>query len=157
MPKRPASKTGNVRPGGFSLINKKARHDYSLSDTLEAGLVLQGPEIKALRAHRAQIEAGYVRILGGEAWLLGAHLRVADGDPHRSIKLLLKKPELNRLIGTVQEKGLTILPLKLYEKQGRAKLEIGIGRGKKRYEHRAELKARGEQREARRALKKDLT
>lgn len=137
----------------FDLKNKKARWHYTISDTLEAGLVLHGTEIKALRAHRASIEASYVRVLHGEGYLIGAHFQVADSDPSRSIKLLLHKAELARLIGTSERRGMTILPLHLYQKRGRAKLLIGVGRGKKLHEQREVLKQRTEEKEARRAIK----
>lgn len=144
------------KPHGFLVENRRARHDYTIEETLEAGLMLRGPEIKALRARRAQLDGAYVKIIGDEAWLLGGRLHVSEGDPTRTVKLLLHKAQLMRLLGVGERKGMTILPLKIYETRGIAKLQIGVGRGKKEYEHRAELKKRAETLEARRAEKQKL-
>lgn len=129
--------------------NRKARHDYHIESQLEAGLVLEGWEIKSLRAGRAQLKESYVIIKAGEAWLVGAHISPLPTasthitpDPVRSRKLLLQRKELNTLIGAVQRKGYTIVPLNLHWKKGRAKLEIALAKGKKLYDKRETEKRR---------------
>lgn len=140
--------------------NDKARFDYEILETFEAGLELRGHEVKAIRNGRASIKGTYVRILGNEAWLLGANIAPyqsgnapADYDSQRSRKLLLKKSELKYLIGKSQERGLTLVPIKLYDKSGLIKLEIGIARGKKKYDKRETIKKREAERVIRRKLK----
>lgn len=137
----------------FKINNKRARFDYTIEEEYEAGMSLLGPEIKALRTHRAQIDGAYVKIIGYEAYLIGAHFHVVEGDPQRSVKLLLHKKELNKLIGATQKKGYSILPLLLFQKRGKAKLKIGLGRGKKQFEKRALLKERDEKKQIQRRLK----
>ena len=140
--------------------NRKARHDYFVEQKYEAGLVLQGWEVKSLRAGRAQIKEGYVSLDRGEAFLRGAHISPltsasthVQADPVRARKLLLHTEELQRLIGAVERKGYTLVPLALYWKHGRAKLEFGLARGKKLYDKRADIKKREADRERERALK----
>ncbi|MDO8513538.1 MAG: SsrA-binding protein SmpB [bacterium] len=126
--------------------NRKARFDYDILETLEAGIVLIGEEVKAIRAGKVNLAGSYGKILaiGGkpEVWLVGANIATAEGDPSRSRKLLLNRREVDNLIGRAQEKGLTILPLKMYLKRGYIKLELGIGRGRKKYDKRERIKER---------------
>jgi len=137
------------KPNAIIADNRKARHDYHIESQLEAGLVLEGWEIKSLRAGRAQLKESYVIIKAGEAWLVGAHISPLPTasthitpDPVRSRKLLLHHNELNKLIGAVQRKGYTIVPLNLHWKKGRAKLEIALAKGKKLYDKREAGKRR---------------
>lgn len=140
--------------------NKKAFHDYFIEEHFEAGLSLQGWEVKSLRAGRAQIKEAYVTIRDGEAFLFGCHIAPlpsasthVDPDPVRTRKLLLHRAELNRLIGAVERKGYTLAPLALYWKHGRAKLDVGLAKGKKAYDKRAVEKERDWQREKQRVLR----
>ena len=140
--------------------NRKARHDYFIEATFEAGLVLEGWEVKSLRAGSAQITESYVYIRNGEAWLIGAHfstLKTAsthiNAQPTRSRKLLLHRQELDRLIGAVERKGMALVPLDLHWHKGRAKLNIGVAKGKKQHDKRATDKDRDWQRQKERILK----
>jgi SsrA-binding protein len=142
--------------------NRRARHDYSIEETHEAGLVLQGWEVKSLRDGRAQIAEAYVIIKKGEAWLIGAHftpLLSASTHIHpdtvRTRKLLLHERELTQLIGKVQRAGYTLVPLDLHWTRGRAKLTVGLGRGKKEHDKRATLKDRDWQRQKDRIMRKN--
>jgi SsrA-binding protein len=141
-------------------VNKKARHDYFIEDTFEAGLVLQGWEVKSLRAGRAQLTESYVNIRHGEAWLLGAHITPLPTasthilpDPTRTRKLLLQRHELDRLIGAVERKGYTLVPLNLHWSKGRGKLDVGLAKGKKQHDKRADQKDKDWQRQRSRLLK----
>ena len=141
-------------------VNKKARFDYFIENHVEAGLALQGWEVKSLRAGRAQLTESYVLLRDGEAWLFGAHIAPLTSasthiktDPTRTRKLLLHRHEIDNLIGQVERKGYTLVPLALYWKKGRAKLEIGVARGKKQHDKRAAEKDRDWQRERARILK----
>jgi len=141
-------------------LNKKARHDYFIEDTYECGLVLEGWEVKALRAGRAQITESYVHLKNGEAWVLGARISPlstasthVSPDPTRTRKLLLHRPELDRLVGAVERKGYTLVPLALRWKNGRCKLEIGLAKGKKQHDKRATEKDRDWKRQQSRILK----
>lgn len=156
-------KSKNQKKAGGSLIavNKKARHDYEIGETFEAGLALQGWEVKSLRDKRANITDTYVMIQKGEAWLVGAHITPLSTasthvtpEPTRARKLLLHRYELNKLIGLVERKGFTLVPMRLYWKKGRAKLEFGVGKGKKLHDKRADLKERDWQRDRERLLKR---
>jgi SsrA-binding protein len=140
--------------------NKKAFHEYFIEERFEAGLALMGWEVKSLRAGRAQLKESYVSVKGGEAFLLGSHISPltsasthVTADPVRPRKLLLHREELHKLIGATERKGYTLMPLALYWKHGRAKLEIGLAKGKQLHDKRETLKARESQREAERALK----
>jgi SsrA-binding protein len=140
--------------------NRRARYDYFIEERLEAGLVLEGWEVKSMRAGRAQLAEAYVYVRSGEAFLIGAHLaplRTASthkvADPVRTRKLLLHRNELDRLIGATERKGYTIVPLELYWKQGRAKLQIGFAKGKKQHDKRATEKERDWQRDKARLLR----
>ena len=139
--------------------NRKARHDYFLIDTLEAGIALQGSEIKSIRAGQISLKEAYVRVDGEQAWLVNAHVAPYDPasrdnhDPLRDKKLLLHKKEIKKLWGEVRQKGTTIIPIRIYLVSGRAKVEIAIAKGKRKYDKRHELKKRDAQREIDRALK----
>ncbi len=155
------SKKAPERTVSKSLIasNKRARHDYAIDDVLEAGIVLTGTEVKALRAGRASLIDAYVAIDRGEAWLEAAHIsEYAQGTwtnhaPRRKRKLLLHRSEIERLDQRVREKGFTIVPLSLYFLDGRVKVEIGVGRGKKEWDKRQTLRERQDNMEARRAMR----
>jgi SsrA-binding protein len=141
--------------------NRRARFDYFIEDRYEAGLALQGWEVKAMRAGRAQLSEAYVYVRGGEAFLIGAHITPLKttsthvvADPVRTRKLLLHKSELERLIGAVERRGYTLVPLDLHWKNGRAKLEMGLAKGKKQHDKRATEKERDWQRDKARLLRR---
>jgi SsrA-binding protein len=139
--------------------NRKARFDFHILETFEAGLALLGTEVKAMREGRANLRDSYCRIENGEAYLMGSHLGQyshggsASHDPVRPKKLLLHIEELRKLIGKTTEKGMTIVPLRMYFKRGRAKLEIALAKGKKSYDKRETIKRREADRETRAAVK----
>ena len=138
--------------------NRKARHEYEILETFEAGLVLTGPEVKSLREGKASFQDAFARVEGGEAWLHSLHISPYEQanrfneDPLRVRKLLLNRHEIRRLVGKVEEKGLTLIPLEIYFVRGRAKVQIGLARGKKLHDKRDALKNRQLDREARRAM-----
>ncbi|PJE51273.1 MAG: SsrA-binding protein [Candidatus Yanofskybacteria bacterium CG10_big_fil_rev_8_21_14_0_10_36_16] len=141
-------------------INKKARFDYEIKETLEAGLVLLGHEVKSIKIGKVSIKGAYVKIIGGEAWLIGAVVPPyqpgnipADYDEQRNRKLLLKRQELDYVVGKAKEGGLTLVPIKLYNKKGLIKLEVGVGRGKKKADKRDTIKKRETKRQIGRAMK----
>ena len=141
--------------------NRKARYDYFIEERLEAGLVLEGWEVKSMRAGKAQVAEAYVYLKEGEAFLFGANitpLKTASThlvpDPIRTRKLLLNKAELSRLVGSVERKGYTLVPLDLHWKEGRAKLEIGLAKGKKQHDKRATEKDRDWQRDKARVMRR---
>jgi len=139
--------------------NKKARHDYFVEDTYEAGLVLTGTEIKSVRARTVQLVDSYVQVLNGEAWIHNMHVAEFKGgnrfnhNPTRSRKLLLHKKEIAGLIGAQQQTGYSLIPLKIYLKNGYAKLLVGVCRGKKNYDKRQDLKEKDAKRDIEKALK----
>jgi SsrA-binding protein len=140
--------------------NRKARHEYSIESTYEAGLALQGWEVKSMRAGRVQLKEAYVFLKNGEAFLFGAHVSALPTasthvipDPIRTRKLLLNRSELNGLVGAVDRKGYTLVPLELYWKAGKAKLRVGLAKGKKEHDKRASSKDKDWQREKSRLLK----
>lgn len=142
-------------------LNKKARHDYFIEERLEAGLALQGWEVKSLRAGRVQLSDSYVLLKNSEAYLLGmliTPLQTASThispDSTRTRKLLLNRSELNKLIGAVERKGYTLIPLAMYWKRGKAKVEIALAKGKQSHDKRASLKDRDWQREKQRVLRR---
>lgn len=148
-------------PSNTVAVNRKARHDYFIEERIEAGLVLEGWEVKSLRDGRLQLSESYVLLKNGAAWLIGAHISPLvsasthiNPDPTRSRKLLLNRREINRLIGSVERQGYTVVPLSLYWKRGRAKLEIALVQGKKQHDKRAVVKTREWEREKARTLKK---
>ena len=147
--------------GGEKLVasNRRAHHNFEILETHEAGLVLQGTEVKSLRESRADLKESYAKIEGTEAWLLGLHISPyaqgnrANHEPTRPRKLLLHRSEINRLLGKIMEKGLTLVPLRLYFKQGRAKVELGLARGRKTLDKRHAIRDREERRDMSRALR----
>ena len=149
-----------VKPQGRKVVaqNRKARHDYHIDDTYEAGLVLTGTEVKSLRAGRASLVDGFADLTDGELWLRNVHIPEytpatwTNHEPRRPRKLLLHRQEIDRLSTRVQERGLTLVPLALYFKDGRVKVEIGVGRGKKAYDKRQSLAKRDADREVARAI-----
>lgn len=141
-------------------VNRRARHEYFIEEDLVAGLVLQGWEVKTLRAGRANLQEAYVVVRGGEVWLVGAHFSPltsasthVTADPVRPRKLLLKGEEIRRLIGAVERRGYTLVPLKLFWMRGNAKLSIGLAKGKKLHDKRASAKEKDWHREQERLLK----
>ena len=161
MKRRTTGKTGGAGDGRkIVAVNKKARFDFFVEDIHEAGLALEGWEVKSLRAGKAQITESYVLLKEGEAWLFGAYITPlssasthVQADPTRTRKLLLHRREIDALIGAVERRGYTLVPLALYFKGGRAKLEIGLGRGKKKHDKRAAEKDRDWKRQKERLLK----
>ena len=148
------------REQGRKLVaqNKKARHDYHIEDVYEAGLVLTGTEVKSLRAGRASLVDGFAVLKDGEAWLQNVHIPEYDQgtwtnhEPRRPRKLLLHRQEISKLVGKTKESGLTLVPLALYFKDGKAKVEIALARGKRTYDKRQALAERQAQRETDRAV-----
>ena len=138
--------------------NRKARHDYHVDDVYEAGMVLTGTEVKSLRAGRASLVDAFASVSGGEVWLERLHIPEytqgtwTNHEPRRRRKLLLHRHEIEALAADTRERGLTIVPLQLYFKDGRAKVEIGVARGKKNYDKRQALKERQDKRESDRAM-----
>ena len=138
--------------------SRKARHDYSIEDVFEAGMVLTGTEVKSLRAGRATLTDGYATVDDDEVWLRGVHIPEYDlgtwtnHEPRRARKLLLHKDEIRRIINKTRETGLTLIPLSLYFKDGKAKVEIAVARGRKSYDKRHAIAERESKREADRAL-----
>lgn len=140
-------------------VNRKARHNYHILDTIEAGIALVGTEVKSLREGRINLKDSYARIKNGEVWLVGVHISpyshgsYNNHPPERDRKLLLHRKEIRRLIGKVQESGLTLVPLKVYFRNGIAKVELGLARGKRVYDKRDDIAKRDVQREISRKLK----
>lgn len=139
--------------------NKKAGHDYFIEDTIEAGMVLTGTEIKSIRAGRVQLKESYVQVRNGEAWINNMHVSSFEQgnrfnhDPLRARKLLLHKKQIGELVGAVKRDGYTIVPLKMYIKDGYAKLLIGVGKGKKDYDKRNDMRKKEAKRDMERAFK----
>ncbi len=140
--------------------NRKAFHDYQILERIEAGIALQGSEVKSLRAGRCNLKDSYARIRNGEVWLIGMHISPYENashvqhDPERDRKLLLHKQEIKRLHRQVQEKGVTLIPLSIYFKRGIAKVELGVAAGKRKYDKRADIARRDQEREMKRMEKK---
>ena len=138
--------------------NRRARHDYEIEETFEAGLVLTGPEVKSLRAGRASLADSFARVRDDEVWLEGLHIppyEMADQrsyHPTRPRKLLLHRAEIERLVGKTAERGLTLVPLKVYFTRGMAKVQLGLGRGRRRFEKRQAIAEREHRREVERTL-----
>ncbi len=141
------------------IVNRKAFHDYEIIERMEAGIVLLGTEVKALREGRANFKDSFARVIRGELWVVNMHIShyshggYSNHDPLRKRKLLLHKREIKRLIGKIEEKGLTVVPLKLYFKNGMAKIEVGLARGKKVHDKRQDIAKRDMGRDAQRELK----
>ncbi len=151
-----------MKSEGIKIVcqNRKARHQYHIEDTLEAGLVLLGPEVKSLREGRANLTDSYASFKNGEAWLYNMHIspypyatNVGTLDPTRPRKLLLHKSEIRKLIGKTQERGLTLIPLKVYFRRGKAKVELALAKGKKLYDKRESMKRKTMERELRKKYK----
>ena len=140
----------------IAISNRKARHEYEVLDAFEAGLVLKGSEVKSLRLGNANLQDSYAYVKGSEVWLSGMHINpyaqanILNHDPTRERKLLLHKKEIRKLIGKTTEKGLTLIPLKVYFRGGLAKVEVGVCRGKRSYDKRAAIAKRETDREMRR-------
>ena len=140
-------------------LNRRARHEYSIEDSMEAGIVLSGTEIKSIRAGKVNLADSFARIERGEAWLVGAHIAPWEGgnrenhEPKRDRKLLLHRDQIDQLLGKTKAKGLTLVPLKLYiTGRGKAKLELGLGKGKQLHDRRREIA----ERDARRDIEREL-
>lgn len=139
--------------------NRKARHEFFIEETYEAGLMLTGTEVKSLRGGRASIQESFARVENGEVWLYHMHIppyeagNIFNHDPLRPRKLLLHRREVDRLYGRVQQKGYTLVPLRLYFRRGIAKLELGLGRGKRQYDKRAAIAEREADRRIERAVR----
>jgi len=140
-------------------VNRRAHHQYAIEETLEAGLALTGTEIKSIRAGRVNLAEAYARIERGEAWLIGAHIAPYEQgnrnnhEPTRTRKLLLHRDQIAELVGRTQAKGFTLVPMKLYIRNGMAKLEIGIGRGKREFDKRRTIAERDARRDLERSTK----
>ena len=140
--------------------NRRARHEYAIEDTVEAGLVLTGTEVKSLRAGRATLTDGFGQITDSEAWLHGVHIPEytqgtwTNHEPRRTRKLLLHRREIDRLASSIRERGLTLIPLSLYFRDGKVKIELGLARGKRTYDKRADLAKRDAAREVERELRR---
>ena len=145
--------------GNVVAQNKKARHDYSIVDTIEAGIVLTGTEIKSVRAARIQLKDGYAQIKNGEAWLINVHIapfeqgNIWNQDPDRTRKLLLKKKQITKLQNYLKGTGMTLVPLKVYLKNSFAKVLLGIAKGKHDYDKRESIKRREQERDIKRIIK----
>jgi SsrA-binding protein len=155
----PSAKSSNRKAGQkFIAQNRKARHDYAIIDTFEAGVVLKGTEVKSLRLGRASLVDGFATIDDGEVFLRNVHIPEyeqgswTNHEPRRTRKLLLHKAEILRLIGKTKESGLTLVPLSLYFSEGKVKVELGLARGKKSYDKRQDLAKRDADREVQRAI-----
>ncbi|KRN02410.1 SsrA-binding protein [Levilactobacillus senmaizukei DSM 21775 = NBRC 103853] len=155
-----AKKKSKKTPDNVLAQNRKARHDYAVSDTVEAGLVLTGTEIKSLRERRVNLQDGFAQIRNNEAWLMNVHIsEYVQGnrfnhDPLRNRKLLLHKKEIRRLGIATQDKGVTLVPLKMYLKHGFAKVLIGVATGKREYDKRETIKRREQDRQIARVMKR---
>jgi SsrA-binding protein len=140
--------------------NRRARHDFDIQERFEAGIVLSGSEVKSLRQGRASLAESYARVRGGDVWIENMHIPPYQSgdrrryDPKRTRKLLLRRGEIERLIGKTQERGLTLVPLRVYFTHGLAKLELGLGRGKREFEKRRDIAAREARREIEQAVRR---
>ncbi|EHJ57278.1 SsrA-binding protein [Streptococcus urinalis FB127-CNA-2] len=145
--------------GNVLAQNKKSRHDYSIVDTFEAGIVLTGTEIKSVRAARIQLKDGYAQIKNGEAWLINVHIspfeqgNIWNQDPTRTRKLLLKKREITKITNDLKGTGMTLIPLKVYLKNGFAKVLVGLAKGKHDFDKRESIKRREQDRDIKRVMK----
>jgi SsrA-binding protein len=143
---------------GTIALNRRARHEYFIDETFEAGLVLTGTEIKSVRANKVNLGDSYARVENGEAWLIGAHIAPWETgnrdnhEPKRNRKLLLHRSEIDEILGRAKQKGQTIVPLRLYISRGRAKVELGLARGKQLHDKRRDIAERDAKREVAREL-----
>jgi SsrA-binding protein len=146
---------------GFNIVarNRRASHDYHLLDRFEAGIELTGTEIKSVRSHNVTLRRGFVQVRDGELWLLDVHIAPYERagyekhDPDRPRKLLLHRREINKIIGSITNKGLTMVPIRMYIKNGWAKVEVALAKGKKQYDKRAAIRKRDADRQVERALR----
>ena len=147
---------------GYKIVsdNRKARYLYEILETYQAGIALEGTEVKSIRAGKVNLQDAYALIRGGEAWLLNAHISPFEKasvyfnhDPRRTRKLLRHKEQINKLLGQVEQKGLTLVPLKMYLKEGRVKVDIAVGRGKKLHDKRDDIRQKDDKRAMERAMK----
>jgi len=153
---------GSEKPGHVKVVatNRRARRNYSVLDTYEAGMVLTGSEVKSLRAGKMELKDSYAHVAKGEVWLVGAHISPYDfaheggHEPERERKLLLHRREIDRIAGGLAEKGLTLVPLQVYFKDGRAKVELGLAKGKTTVDKRQTLRDREHAREMERAVRR---
>lgn len=158
--KQPEKKKDGGEGGKLIAENRKARHDYHVDDTLEVGIQLAGTEVKSLRAGRVDLKDSFAQVVGGELWLHGAdiqvysHGNVHNHEPKRRRKLLAHRHEIDKLAGRVKERGYTLVGLKLYWKNGKAKLLLGLAKGKKQYDRRDEIRAREDRRDVERAQRR---
>ncbi|GAE87434.1 SsrA-binding protein SmpB [Acetivibrio straminisolvens] len=142
--------------------NRKARHDYFIEQTIEAGIVLSGTEVKSIRAGKVSLKDSYANVKNGEVFIYGMHIspyeqgNIFNKDPLRDRKLLLHRAEINKLIGYIQQKGMTLVPLEVYFKNGKVKIELGIGKGKKLYDKREDIAKRDAQREIDKRIKESF-
>lgn len=145
--------------GNLITENRKARHEYTVLDTIEAGIVLKGTEIKSIRNHQINLKDGYASVSRNELWLYNVHISpLKEGnqfnhEPRRKRKLLVHRKQINQLVGQIQQDGITLVPLKVYIKNGVAKVLIGLAKGKKQYDKRETIKRREEERRIRRDFK----
>lgn len=145
--------------GNLIAQNRKARHDYTVIDTIEAGIVLKGTEIKSIRQRRVNLKDGFARVRNGEVYLMNVHIspyeqgNLFNHDPLRTRKLLMHKRQINRLVNETKNTGVTLVPLKIYIKDGFAKVLIGVAKGKKQYDKRQDLKRKDMKREINRELR----
>ena len=155
MPRPEATEAGEQ----VVTVNRKARHEYEILETFEAGMVLTGSEVKSLRDGRVNLKDSFARVDKGEVFLMNVHISPYTAanrfghEPERTRKLLLHRDEIDKLAGKVNERGLTLIPLRIHFKKGRAKVVLGLGRGKKAYDKRESIKAREMRREADRAIR----
>lgn len=148
MPKKSATREKASPGSGTIVVNRRARHDYDILDRVEAGIVLTGSEVKSAREHRVQLQGSYCRVRDGEAWLVDAHFApyaqagYTPHEPRRDRKLLMHKKEIRRLAQAAAQQGLTLVPLSMYFKDGRVKVEVGLARGRKSYDKRQAIAER---------------
>jgi len=141
------------------VMNRKARHDYEILETYETGIALVGTEVKSLRVGKANLKDSYAAVKNGEVWLYGVHIspyshgNIYNHSPERDRKLLLHRREIRRLIGKTKETGLTLVPLRMYFKRGKAKVELGLARGKRQYDKRQAIAKRDVEREVKREMR----
>jgi SsrA-binding protein len=159
--KKAAADAGSAAPEiKVIATNRRARHDYDIVDEWEVGIVLTGSEVKSMRAGKADLKDSFGHIRSGEMWLVGSYIgpydfaREGGHEPERSRKLLLHRHQIDRIAGSLAEKGLTLVPMRLYFKAGKAKLQIGLGKGKRTIDKRADLRKREHEREMQRARRR---
>ena len=158
-----SGKKSTKSPDNTIAVNRKARHEFFIEEKIEAGMSLEGWEVKSLRAGRGNLTEAYALLKDGEAWLIGAHISPLHSasshvrtDPTRSRRLLMHRREIDRLIGAVERRGYTLVPLSLYWQKGRAKIALGLAKGKKQHDKRATSKDRDWQRQRERIMKKNI-